>query len=92
MYHSIFTPPLPLGRPFFNSRPGSTSLAAFARAEARCVREVPWQSSCPLGLSVEVSGGAFGVDGTSPLLPRQTPGLGGKAALASDPNYRISIR
>merc|ERR1719174_572807 len=28
------------------------------------VKQVPWQSSCPLGLSVEVSGGAFGVDGT----------------------------
>jgi hypothetical protein len=28
------------------------------------VKQVPWQSSCPLGLSVEVNGGAFGVDGT----------------------------
>jgi hypothetical protein len=28
------------------------------------VKQVPWQSSCPLGLSVEVSGGSFSVDGT----------------------------
>jgi hypothetical protein len=28
------------------------------------VKQVPWQSSCPLGLSVEVSGGGYNVDGT----------------------------
>jgi hypothetical protein len=28
------------------------------------IKQVPWQSSCPLGLSVEIDGGAYGVDGT----------------------------
>jgi len=28
------------------------------------IKQVPWQSSCPLGLSVEVSGGLYDVDGT----------------------------